>query len=423
MAIRLYASSPAARRPRRARPVVVRMALAVGWVAGMAGVVACSSASPTGAGNDSETPPGSSMTTSPNQNEQAPGLDASVADGARGNSTAGDAASTSALGDSSIPSEDGSAASSDGAGGSATGGDSSTAASLVYPAYAGDNGTVAEGIAQLNLYRSLVGLSQVTLDSASSAACATHLQYLVCAQATMGMGYLEHTETGVPSCATDGGEPAGIDSDLAWGQGSTNGKVTDQSMGQAVDLWINGLYHRNPLLNPGLTKVGAASTDGYNCLDYNAPGNTVSERASSPVLLPPDGTTDVPETFGGFESPCPTAADPLTATNCGGSGFIVTANWYGWVNGNSPHAITAVSSVTMTDTTTNAAVPLFAWYADTISGHDPAPGYVQNEIALVPQASLAANTTFSVAISATISGQATNLSWSFTTGSRVAPSL
>jgi hypothetical protein len=36
----------------------------------------------------------------------------------------------------------------------------------------------------------------------------------------------------------------------------------------------------------------------------------------------------------------------------------------------------------------------------------------------VPQSNLAANHTFTVDINATISGQATDVSWSFTTGTR-----
>ncbi|MGA3120996.1 MAG: CAP domain-containing protein [Polyangiaceae bacterium] len=290
---------------------------------------------------------------------------------------------------------------------------------LVYPAFAAD-ATIDGGLAQLNAYRTLAGLSAVALDSASSAGCATHLQYLICAAAAGGgNGYLEHTETGYPACATDGGAQAGVESDLAWGESESNRQVVGQSLGQAVDDWINSLYHRTPLLDPGLTKVGAASTQGYSCLDYGATGNTASVRVLSPVLFPPNGTTDVPENFVGNEDPCPTApSDPLSAATCPDAGFIVTANWYGWGTA-AGAAITAVSSAALTDTEIGAAVPLLTFYADNVSGHDPAPGYVHNEIALVPEASLAPNHTFSVTLDATISGQTTVVSWSFTTGSRV----
>jgi hypothetical protein len=297
--------------------------------------------------------------------------------------------------------------------------DGEGAALLVYPAFAVD-ATIDGGLAQLNAYRTLAGLPSVVLDPVSSLGCAAHLQYLICAAAAGGgNGYLEHTETGYPACATVSGAQAGIESDLAWGESSSIREIVGQSLGQAVDDWMNGLYHRTPLLDPGLTKVGAASIEGYNCLDYGGAGNTVSARAASPVLFPPNGATDVPDNFVGNEDPCPTApSDPLTSMSCAGSGFIVTANWYGWGTVDSP-AITAVSSVSMTDAETSAAVPLLTFYADTVSGHDPAPGYVHNEIALVPEANLAANHMFTVTLDATISGQASTVVWSFTTGARV----
>jgi hypothetical protein len=377
------------------------------WLLTLALLAACSSSSPRESGVVGGDRDGSSPT---GQQDASTGAsDGAVTragnDGAAGEdaTAAHDAATTDAT------------AASDGGGADASASDGATGG--VYPPAAGQ-GTIDDGIAQLNRYRALEGLNAVTLDPVSSAACAAHLAYLVCAAATQGAGYLEHTETGVPSCAVDGGEPAGQDSDLAWGQSRSNGQTTGQSFGQAVDIWINGLYHRTPLLDPGLMRVGAASTMGYNCVDYAATGNRTTVRAAAPVLFPPDGTTNVPLEFGGNEGPCPTMpANPQTATTCPTSGFIVSANWYGWSTGNKS-AISGTPTVNLTDNQTQASVPLLAWYADTVTGHDPAPGFVKNEIALVPQANLAANHNFTVSINATISGQATALSWSFTTGTR-----
>ena len=72
----------------------------------------------------------------------------------------------------------------------------------------------------------------------------------------------------------------------------------------------------------------------------------------------------------------------------------------------------------VTDDAANTIVPLLAYYADAQSGHDPAHGYVQDEIALVPQAALAASKTYRVDIAAVVKGTMTNLSWKFTTGTR-----
>ncbi len=387
---------------------LIRSTCAAGWVLGLAcWASACSSAS-NGAKPGEDT-----------------GGDAAQAEPDAGGGGAMEDGSTSSA-DASTR-QDGSIARTDGGGGGGADAQSADAqpkdasvggdGSLVYPPFS-DGGTIDDGVAQLNLYRALVGLPPVTLDPVSSAACSAHLAYLICAaDAGGGTGYLEHMETGFPTCATDGGEPAGTDSDLAWGEQSNGRTTTGQSFGQAVDVWINGLYHRTPLLDPGLMRVGGASEMGYNCLDYAATGNRSTVKAVTPVLFPPDGTTDVPLTFEGNEGPCPTATNPLNATSCAGSGFIVSANWYAWSTGNKS-AIGGVTSATLTDTQTQTVVPLFTYYADTVTGHDPAPGYVRNEIALVPQANLAAHHTFTVDINATISGQPTALSWSFTTGAR-----
>lgn len=304
--------------------------------------------------------------------------------------------------------------------GGGNGGNAGTApSSSIHPPAAGA-GDIAAGIAQLNLYRASLGLSQVTLDEPSSIGCEGHLLYLIEEAEQRGQpGYLEHTESNRDNRHYSAeNEAAGKNSDLAWGQRGGPGSAQGQSLGQAVDLWLNGVYHRRPLLDPGLVKVGAASNQGYNCLNYNASGNTTVKKPDAPVLWPAAGMTDVPRAFGGNEGPCPTnPSDPRAGGSCGPSGFIISAVWYNWGTGRMS-ALTSVASVTLTNSATQAEIPLLTWYADGVSGHDPAPGYMRDEIALVPEATLAANTSYEVAIDAVVSGTPTELRWSFKTGSR-----
>src|SRR5262249_44288202 len=153
----------------------------------------------------------------------------------------------------------------------------------------------------------------------------------------------------------------------------------------------NGLYHRRPLLEPGLTKIGAASMNGYNCLNYRATGNTVIQKLAGPTLWPVSGMIDVPRTFAGSEGPCPTnPTNPQAGGTCAKAGFIPSATFYNWGT-SQKSAIDSVASATLTDDAANTPVALLAYYADAQAGHDPAHGYVQDEIALVPQAALAAN--------------------------------
>jgi hypothetical protein len=296
-------------------------------------------------------------------------------------------------------------------------GPAEAATSVAYPAVV-VGGDVAAGIAHLNDYRATLGETAVTLDPTSSTGCEGHVAYLIAEQGIAGQVLLTHDEPDKnnPSYSV-ANEQAGLQSDLAYGQ---DGRTGPQSLARAVDLWVNGLYHRHPLLDPGLVKVGAASSGGYNCLNYQAAGNTVINRLNAPTLWPPNGMTDVPRTFGGNEGPCPTLpANPLAAGTCVASGFIPSATFYNWGTSRSS-AITSVASATLTDTTTGAAtaIPLLAYYAGGIAGHDPAAGFMVDEIALVPMASLPASRKLQVDIVAVVRGTQTPLSWTFTTGTR-----
>jgi hypothetical protein len=289
-------------------------------------------------------------------------------------------------------------------------------APLKYPPPFG-MGDINAGIAHLNEYRTAIGATAVTLDEASSAGCEGHLNYLIEEQRLTGMVNLTHDEPDHNNMYYSvANENAGKQSDLSWG-GSGNG-MGGQPFGAGVDLWINGLYHRRPLLDPGLVKVGAASKNGYNCLNYRATGNTVTEKLAGPTIWPSSGMIDVPRMFSGSEGPCPTnPANPQAGGTCAKSGFIPSATFYNWGTFQKS-AIESVTTATLTDDAANTPVALLTYYADAQTGHDPAHGYVSDEIALVPQASLAANKTYRVDIVAVVKGTPTNLSWKFTTGTR-----
>ncbi|HYP88703.1 MAG TPA: CAP domain-containing protein [Polyangiaceae bacterium] len=397
------------------------------WLLGVA-LSACSGSDPGsssggGGGSAGQAPSGGSATMTQAGAAEAGGGSGGRVDSSGASGSGGDLnMAGAALGGASAHGGQGGGAGSGGAAGAMNGGSTGSAGATqgtVYPPAAGA-GDVATAIAQLNRFRASLGLSVVTLDDASSVGCEGHLQYLIEeAENTGQRGYLEHTENNHDnSHYSAANEQAGKNSDLAWGQSGGPGGTMGQSLGQAVDLWINGVYHRRPLLDPGLTKVGAASIQGYNCFNYNAAGNTTVLKLDHAVLWPADGMTDVPRAFGGNEGPCPTnPADPTASGSCAAAGFIISATYYGWGT-NRASALTSVSSVTLTDTTTSAAVPLLTWYADGVSGHDPAHGYMRDEIALVPQAALTPNTTYRVDVDAVVGGSAAPLSWSFTTGTR-----
>jgi hypothetical protein len=324
--------------------------------------------------------------------------------------TGGGSAGTASTADGGLPNGDASS------GRDVAASDATSGAPLRYPPSFG-MGDIAAGIAHLNEYRTAIGATPVALDEASSTGCEGHLNYLIAEQMKTGMVNLTHDE---PDHANPyysvANENAGKQSDLSWG--GTGQGMGGQSFGAGVDLWINGLYHRRPLLEPGLMKVGAASKNGYNCLNYRATGNTVIQKLAGPTIWPSSGMIDVPRTFAGSEGPCLTnPANPQAGGACAKAGFIPSATFYNWGTFQKS-AIDSVTTATLTDDAANTPVQLLTYYADAQADHDPAHGYVSDEIALVPQASLAANKTYRVDIVAVVKGTPTNLSWKFTTGTR-----
>ncbi len=297
------------------------------------------------------------------------------------------------------------------------GGGSSPPAPPVYPQPAVSDETPDDGIARLNHYRELAGVPPVSVDTGvMSEGCANHIDYLIWEHENNSkpICFLSHTEGNHnnPFYSPEN-EQAGKDSVIACGV-STEGM---QSMGQAVDMWINSLYHRLPLLHNGLHTIGYASKDGYNCINYRE--GTKAELVP-PVTWPPDGMVDVPTTFAGYEAPCPTIPSPLSSNgiNCPGSGFIATASWFGYGTDQLTTFRNSDPSARLINEATGQEVPLMWWWADRVPGHDPAPRYMKDTLTLVPSDPLPPDTTFRAEFEGSISEEPTTLQWRFTTGTR-----
>ncbi|MBI5535441.1 MAG: hypothetical protein HY898_22115 [Deltaproteobacteria bacterium] len=294
--------------------------------------------------------------------------------------------------------------------------DSGGGATSSYPQPATGSESLSQGVDRLNAYRTLAQLDAVVVDDAISQACAGHLQYLVAeAELTGTEGcLLTHSEDNHANpYYAPANERAGMGALIACVPPASGGL----HLSRAVDRWIGSLYHRIPLLSPGLLTVGAAEYGGYVCLNFQQGTAEVSEVRL--VTWPSGGMGDVPTDFPGRESPCPTTpSDPggTAADQCPASGFILTATWYGPTGSG---LFSQVNSAGITDGSTGTALGVLALYASGLTGSDPVPGAMPHTLALIPDASLPTGSLVRVESNVVIDGVERAASWEFTTGSRM----
>ena len=100
----------------------------------------------------------------------------------------------------------------------------------------------------LNHYRQLAGLTPVKLDRKLSAGCMEHANYMVQNQGTDAMvGLNPHTQRSNLPGASAAGAACAKAADLF-------PRVSD--LGVAIDVWMAGMYHRRPMLDPQLERIG-----------------------------------------------------------------------------------------------------------------------------------------------------------------------
>jgi hypothetical protein len=263
------------------------------------------------------------------------------------------------------------------------------------PAATGD--VVDDAVARLNFFRTQLGLDPVTADATQTRGCEVHVAYLQSAARVMGRPVLSHEEDpAIPGYSEEGNE-AGINSVLSLGEPTS---------ADAINGWLDTLYHRLPLIDPGLRTVGVAYADGIACVQYR-PGTMNSVTSAHPILWPIADGRDTNPIFGGSESPCPTVEDPLSGGACPGSAAIVSVGI---------HDARSIANVTGTlrRIDTGEEQPLFhIWHAGGDSPHERM-GYLQNTISLVPEVgSMLANAPYEANIQATVDGAPQTYRWRF----------
>src|SRR6516165_7022026 len=241
----------------------------------------------------------------------------------------------------------------------------------------------------LNHYRRLAGLTPVKLDRSLSAGCMEHANYMVQNQGTDAMAGLNpHTQRSHLPGASAPGAACAKAADLFIG-------VSD--LGIAIDVWMAGMYHRRPMLDPQLERIGvgyASLPDGMLTAALRFE-NATRRRGGWPVAYPADKQTDVPLDYG--------AEIPNPIPNRGTGGYAITLQFPPFKN------VTGVSAK-LTDATGN---PVEFFLSDP---EHPATSFGQfGVICLIPKQSLQPQHAYSVRIDATWKGKPGTWTWSFST--------
>jgi hypothetical protein len=162
---------------------------------------------------------------------------------------------------------------------------------------------------------------------------------------------------------------------------------------QAVDKWVDSVWHRIPILSPWVADAGYGSVNKCDTMDFGWMP-TLSDRA--PLTYPVDGQTGIPRSFDG-NTESPTLPVPPK----------------GWPSGY-PIMIYAidlkVTSHTLVDDQ-NAPVD-HIWIAPEDTA---AMGILRNELVMYAHSPLKKATTYHVVIDGEHKGEAVHLAWSFTT--------
>ncbi|HEY5938490.1 MAG TPA: CAP domain-containing protein [Kofleriaceae bacterium] len=244
-------------------------------------------------------------------------------------------------------------------------------------------------LARVNTYRKIAGLAPVKLDAKLSQGCMEHAKYMLLNDGTPAMeGLAAHKQDPSRPGATPAGAACGKAADLFPG-------VSD--LETAVDAWMGGLYHRRPILNPTLERIGVGYAKKPNGSLMAAlmfvDGKAPPERW--PVAYPAKDQTGVPLEFGN-EIP-----NPIPGGRSGG--YAVTLQFPPF------DKVTAVTA-TLVDAA-NKPVPFHL-----STPERPATSFGQyGVVCLIPKQALRAATTYKVSITATWKTVTQTRAWSFTT--------
>ena len=249
---------------------------------------------------------------------------------------------------------------------------------------------IAEALDRLNAFRRKARLTAVTLDERLCRGCASHAEYLVRNDkhpSVQGLG-IHDEDRSLPGYTAEGARA-----------GSAS-NISTYPPSAAASWCMATLFHRIPILHPGLRRVGIGYARGgrwgwISVIDVM--NGRQHGKPSPPVLWPVDGAGDAPLSL---ESENP---NPIPQDKDGKGGHPITASFFGGE---------AVRAVKATLKAGDEDVPF--WLSTPEAPVDPR--FQANTICLIPKDPLRPGTLYTVTLSARVNGKAWAKRWSFTTG-------
>ena len=252
----------------------------------------------------------------------------------------------------------------------------------------------AKVVDRINLHRKAAGLEPVVLDPILSKGCAAHAEYLVRNvdhPSTEGLGL--HAEDAKLPGYTKEGERAGKASVIFLGLEGT----------AAVEGWIGSLFHRIPLLQSRLKKVGYGLARGGPAkvtVVLDATNGLGVGKDAPAVLYPAEGQKDVPLVFS-VEIP-----DPIPESDDKKAGYPLTAIFG---EGSLVKDVKAILK-----DASGKEVPFWLSTPEKPAHKD----YQRNTVGLIPKEPLQQIATYTATVSARVNGKAWTKTWSFLTAEK-----
>jgi uncharacterized protein YkwD len=270
---------------------------------------------------------------------------------------------------------------------------------------------------RFNAFRSLAGVRPVSIDPELSVGCVAHARYLVAhhgSPATAGLGV--HAESPSQAGFSKAGDLAARRSVITEFGSNLPGLPDRGWPFTAIDLWMSTLYHRVPMLDPDLTRIGLGyarndtATAWYVDMDVGGGRDSEGGTSSKAVIYPGNGQTDVPRRFGWgtpeLPNPLPAGYKPDNA------GYPITVSF--------PRA-GKIADVTATlrheaDEAEPSAKPEDVSFWLSTPERPACDADQQSTICLIAAKRFREHGTYRVSVEATVDGKKWQKTWKFTTG-------